>query len=181
MRKAVTDLQRDFAMTMLAEYTFPRKKAAIYGVIVGILIGYGNTFLDLDFSFRPALLGWLIAAILVVVVLHEGIHGGVGVRLGHRPVFGFEPPLVYTTYEEKIPRGHFIAIALAPLIILDILFVAMYKSDSLKLFADLGFAVNTIGSIGDVWIVLKLMRHGRGTFVQDTKTGVQVWGPETVT
>jgi hypothetical protein len=166
---------------MVAEYTFPRWKAVVYGVLVGLLIGYGNTFLEVDFTLGTApLLALVIAAIVIVVVVHEGLHGGVGMLLGHRPVFGLEPPLVYTTYKEKIPRDHLIAITLAPLIVIDIVCIALYSVGVLRLFAVLCFAVNTIGALGDVWIVLKISRHTRESLIQDTKTGVQVWSPEPV-
>ena len=46
---------------------------------------------------------------------------------------------------------------------------------SLRLFASLCFALNTIGAIGDVWIVLKILPHPRDRVFQDTKTGVEVW------
>ncbi len=98
--------------------------------------------------------------------------------LGHRPNFGLEPPLVYTTYEEKIPRDHLIAIALAPLILIDLACIAFYLLGAVRLFAVLCFAVNTIGALGDVWIVIKVSRHARDSLIQDTKTGVQVWTPE---
>ncbi len=166
-------------LVMAAEYTFPRRKAVVYGVLVGLLIGYANTFLDVDFTLRADLLvGSVLVAIVIVVVVHEGLHGGVGMLLGHRPVFGLEPPLVYTTYEEKIPRDHLIAIALAPLILIDMACIFLYLLGTLRLFAVLCFAVNTIGALGDVWIVLKIARHSRDSLIQDTKTGVQVWSPE---
>ena len=166
-------------LVMVVEYTFPRWKAVVYGILVGLLIGYGNTFLDVDFTLGTApLLGLVIAAIVIVVVVHEGLHGGVGMLLGHRPVFGLEPPLVYTTYKEKIPRDHLIAIALAPLVLIDIACIALYSLGALRLFAVLCFAVNTIGALGDVWIVLKISRHTRESLIQDTKTGVQVWSPQ---
>jgi hypothetical protein len=166
-------------LVMTAEYTFPRRKAVVYGVLVGLLIGYGNSFLDVDFTLRADLLAVLVlVAIVIVVVVHEGLHGGVGVLLGHRPVFGFEPPLVYTTYKEKIPRDHLIAIALAPLILIDMACIALYSLGTLRLFAVLCFAVNTIGALGDVWIVFKVSRHGPDSLIQDTKSGVQVWNPE---
>jgi hypothetical protein len=166
-------------LVMVAEYTFPRWKAVVYGVLVGLLIGYGNTFLEVDFTLRADLLvPVVIVAIVVVVVVHEGLHGGVGMLLGHRPVFGLEPPLVYTTYKEKIPRDHLIAIALAPLIVIDIVCIALYWVGVLRLFAVICFAVNTIGALGDVWIVLKISRHTRESLIQDTKTGVQVWSPQ---
>jgi hypothetical protein len=158
-------------------HTFPRGKATVYGIAVGVLVGIGNTYLDLDFTLRLELLASLGAAIIVVLVLHEGVHGAVGVMLGHKPTFGVEPPLVYTTFREKIPCVHFVAIALAPLLALDAVFIALYAAGVLPLFMDLCFAVNTIGAVGDVWIVLKLVRHPPTALVQDTKTGVVVYHP----
>ena len=162
-------------MVRIAEHTFPRGTATVLGVIVGILVGIGNTYLDLDFSSNVVVLSTLLVAIVAVLFLHEGIHGAVGWILGHRPTFGVEPPLVYTTFVTKLPRDHLIAVALAPLLILDALFVGLYALGVFKLFNDLAFAVNTIGSVGDLWIVAKLVRHPRASLIQDTKTGVAVW------
>ena len=159
----------------VAVYTFPRTKATVYGLGVGILVGIGNSFLVLDFEPRLALFGSLVAAIIAVLFLHEGLHGAVGAALGYKPFFGFEPPLVYTTFNERIRRTHFIAIAIAPLLVLDALFVALYTAGVLRLFMDLCFAVNTIGAVGDMWIVLKLLPHERTSVVQDTKTGIAVY------
>lgn len=104
-----------------------------------------------------------------------GLHGAVGLALGHRPIFGVEPPLVFTTFRPKIPRTHLLVIALAPLIILDAAFVVFYTLGVWRLFMNLCFAVKTIGAVGDVWIALNLVRHGPHTLIQDTKTGVKVW------
>ncbi len=169
-----TMLGHEFAK--ITEHVFPRERATLYGLGVGILVGIGNSFLDLEFPINLELALSLIGAMLMVVLLHEGVHGGVGKLLGHRPVFGVQPPLVFTTFREALPRGHFIAIAIAPLLVLDAIFVTLYAMGVLRLFMDLCFAVNTIGAMGDVWIVLKLSRHARGTAVQDTKQGIEVWG-----
>ena len=77
--------------------------------------------------------------------------------------------------KEKIPRAKFMVIALAPLVILDIVFAVMYRSGTLKLFADLCFIINTLGASGDVWVAFKLIPHPKGTLVQDTKTGIEIW------
>ena len=66
----------------IASYVFPRHKATIYGLGMGILVGIGNSFLALDFSFRWELAGTLAVAIVTVLLLHEGLHGGVGRLLG---------------------------------------------------------------------------------------------------
>ncbi len=165
-------------MVKAAEYTFPRKKATIYGVAVGILIGLGNTLLLIVFPSWLELIGWLVAALLTVLLLHEGLHGGLAKLLGYNPIFGVEPPLVFTTFNEKIERNHLMAIALAPLVALNAVFVSLYSIGVLELFSDLCFAVNTIGSIGDVWIVTKVIRHPASALIQDTKKGVEVWEME---
>ncbi len=45
------------------------------------------------------------------------------------------------------------------------------------IFWDLCFAVNTIGSVGDVWIVTRTLRHPPETLFQDTRSGVEAWLP----
>ncbi len=50
----------------VAEYTVSRVKLGVYGAGVGILLGVVNAFLDVDFTPRPALIGWLVAAIVLV-------------------------------------------------------------------------------------------------------------------
>ncbi len=165
-------------MTKIAEHNVPRRKLYLTVIFVGILSGLVNTFLDVDYSFRPALIGWFVAAVITIILIHEGIHGAVAVVLGHKPVFGIKPPFVYTTFNHKIPHGQFIFIALAPLVILDLLFGVLYAAGVLKLFSNLCFVINTLGAAGDVWITFKLIRHERGTLVQDTKTGVEVWWAE---
>lgn len=162
-------------MTKIAEHNVPRQKLYLMIIFMGLLWGVVNAFLDVDLSLRPALFEWLAAAILFVIVTHEAVHGAVAVVLGHKPLFGVRPPFVYVTFAHKIPRGQFITIALAPLVILDILFGVLYVAAMLKLFSNLCFMINTLGAAGDVWITLKLIPYERGILVQDTKTGVDVW------
>ncbi|MCZ6792489.1 MAG: DUF3267 domain-containing protein [Planctomycetota bacterium] len=162
-------------LSLVSEHRFSRKMATGYAALLGVLAGGVNLFLDVDFTLCWALLGWLGAAVITVVVLHEGVHGLVAALQGHRPIFGVKPPLVYMTLRNKVPRGDFVAIAVAPLIVLDLLFAGLYQVPQLSLFANLCFTINTIGAVGDVWIVLKLLPHERGTLVEDTKTGLEVW------
>ena len=159
----------------VAEYILPRRRATIAGLVIGVALGFVNARLGLDFTPRLELFASLAAAIVVVIVLHEGVHGAVGRLLGHRPVFGFEPPLVYTTFATKIPRGHLVAIALAPLIVLDVGFAGLYAMGQLELFAALAFLINTIGAVGDLWIVLRVLPCARGSLIEDRKSGVAVW------
>ncbi len=93
-------------------YNISRKRAVAGAALLGVLMGVANLFLDLDFTLEWALLGWLALAIVTVVPVHEGIHGLAAVLLGHKPIFGFKPPLVYVTFKTRVPRGHLIIIAL---------------------------------------------------------------------
>lgn len=166
-------------MIKVAEHTFSRKKAMGYALIVGALIGLFNTiFLPIDFTFRPLLFVWLAAALVSIIILHESVHGGTAVLFGYKPIFGFKPPFVYITFTEKIPRDRFIAISLAPLIVLGLMFGFLFAVGILRVFSYFCLFINTLGATGDVWITLKLAKHGRGTLVQDTKTGIIVWQVE---
>jgi hypothetical protein len=165
----------DEQLEKVADYTVSRVKLGVYGAFVGVLLGILNVFLDVDFTPRLALVGWVAAAVVLVVFLHEGTHGAVARLLGHRPIFGLKPPLVYVTFDKKIPRGHLIAIAVAPFLFLDIVFAALYAAGVLKLFWSLCFGINTLGATGDLWITGRVLPQDRGTLVQDTKTGVEIW------
>ena len=165
-------------MKRVAECALPRKALSGVGIALGLLAGFANSLLDIDMSLTPSLFGWLLASLIVVVALHEGTHGAVAALLGYKPLFGLRPPLVYVTFADKLPRGHLILVAIAPFVILDLLFGLLFARGTLKLFCDLSLIINSIGSVGDIWVVLKLIGAPRGAWIQDTKTGFEVWIPD---
>ncbi len=162
-------------MKKVAEYTPPRRTLYAIGVALGVLAGFANSLLGINTSFTSSLPGWLLVSLSVVILLHEGTHASVAASLGYKPLFGLKPPLVYVTLTKKVPRVRFMMVAIAPLVVLDMLFVLVYAGGRLKLFCDLSLIINTIGSVGDMWIVLKLIRAPKGSLIQDTKTGFEVW------
>ena len=165
-------------LVLLKDHVFPRGAATIVGVVVGIGIGIGNAMLGVLFPSWLATLGLLILSLAVVLFLHEGLHGLAGKVLGYAPIFGVDPPLVFTTFNEKIRRTDLVIIALAPLVILDAVFVASYMLGPWKIFWNLCFTVNTIGAIGDCWISWKVLGHPADIWFQDTKSGTQAWTVE---
>jgi hypothetical protein len=147
-----------------------------YGTGVGVLAGILNAYYPLiDFRIRASFFGWLAAAVVAVIFLHEAVHGAVARLCGHRPIFGMRPPYFYTTFTEKVPRGHFMVIGLAPLVVLNTICIWLFAAGVLREFAYFCLLVNTIGAVGDLWIILKLSGHDRGTLIQDTKDGIEVW------
>jgi hypothetical protein len=159
----------------VAEHTPARSTLCAIGVAIGVLAGIVNAHLGIDMSLRASLFKWLLASIIVVVALHEGAHGAVAALLGHKPLFGVRPPLVYVTFTGKLPRGHYMLVAMTPFIILNFLFGFLYARGALKLFCDLSLIINSIGSVGDIWVVLKLTGGPKGAWIQDTKSGFEVW------
>jgi hypothetical protein len=162
-------------MRKVGEHTPARSTLCAIGVATGVLAGIVNAHLGIDMSLSASLFEWLLASIIVVVALHEGTHGAAAALLGHKPLFGFRPPLVYVTFADKLPLGHYMLVAAAPFIILNILFGFLYAQGVLKLFCDLSLIINSIGSVGDIWVVLKLTRGPKGALIQDTKRGFEVW------
>ena len=78
-----------------------------------------------------------------------------------------------------MPRGAFLLTALAPLVVLNAVFTVLLLGGILPAFSYLALLINTLGSIGDLWIVIKLAPHARSIFVKDTMTGIEVWTPKT--
>ena len=117
----------------------------------------------------------LVASIIFIVIVHESVHGSVALLFGFKPIFGLKIPLVYVTFTKKIQRGRFIVIALAPLFILNAVFGIFFAMNFIKVFSYFCLIINTLGSVGDIWMTVKLLPHEKGTLVQDTKTGIEVW------
>lgn len=165
-------------MRKVAEHSPSRGILCAISIVIGVLAGFVNTHLGIDLSLQASLLVWLLLAIFVVVVLHEGTHGAVAMLLGYKPVFGLKLPLVYVTFTKKVKRRHYMLVAIAPFVILSFLFGFLYFRGTLNLFYYLSFLANLIGSVGDLWVVLKLAGGPQGAWIQDTNTGFEVWVPE---
>ena len=159
----------------VADHTSARRTLYAIGVAIGVLAGFANAHLDIDMSLRASLFEWLLASIIVVLLLHEATHGAVAALLGHKPLFGLRPPLVYVTFADKVPRGHYVLVAITPFVILNLLFGFLYVRGVLKLFCDLSLIINSIGSVGDIWVMIKLTGGPKGALIQDTKSGFEVW------
>ena len=176
----MTDDGGDVPLVKVAEHKINRRKAVIACFIIGIGAGLCNAILDRPeflWPFPLELLYWVLAAIPTVLILHEGLHGLAALALGHRPVFGVKFPLFFTTFRHKLPRGVLIVVALTPLVVIDGVGMILYLKDILPLFSLICVEVNTIGAVGDCWIVMKLLGHERGTLIQDTMSGIEVWRP----
>ncbi|QCC49528.1 DUF3267 domain-containing protein (plasmid) [Halobellus limi] len=122
----------------------------------------------------------LVGVLLLVIVPHELCHG-FGIRFfGGEPRFGlgvayFVFPYAFATTETRFSRNQFIAIALAPLVLLSLLGVPLMLVFEWPWLA-LPLALNAGGAVGDLWMALTLMRYPPAVTVVDTTTGLEIYG-----
>src|SRR5229473_3473134 len=119
-----------------------------------------------------------IVAYLVVLPLHEGIHGLAFSFWGGKPYFGTKLPfaLYCGAKNQLFRRNQYLVVGLAPLVIITlvgIIFTLLSPGlASYTIFATVG---NFSGAAGDVLGTMKLLQQPESVLVEDTETGFRVW------
>jgi hypothetical protein len=110
-------------------------------------------------------IGAVIAAILLTLILHELTHGFMMKMFGAAPQYGvlWKQLMFYATSPGFVYRRNaFIAIALAPLILLSTLVVAgmwLLSGTLWVLLLGMCAAINASGAIGDLWMTVIVLRY----------------------
>jgi len=148
----------------------------LFSVTVGLLGGrYITEFVIL---FSDVLLGASIALVLVPL-LHEAVHGIAAMLAGVRPSYGIGPGFAYTTFPEPVAKRAYLAIGLAPLVVLSALglplAVVWDGGAGLVLFF---LVVNAAGAIGDLWMSWRIALQPRNALFVDLADGFAVLAPE---
>lgn len=131
----------------------------------------------------PLWLG-LIVVLLVVLPLHEGLHGLAIRWVGHRPRYGLllSKGALYATADNALfPRNVFIVIALAPLVGITLLgmLLMLVLPDGLGYYAALAVVLNAGSAIGDLWMVRVVLRYSSAALVRDEADSLRLYLPET--
>lgn len=133
---------------------------------------------------RPLLLfGSLILSTVLMVVLHEAVHGlFFWLFTGRRPLFGFKGLYAYAasppgTY---LPRDQYLLVGIAPLVALSLAGTALLPFVPLAGLPVLLFFLigNASGSVGDLLVIAWLLRMPPDTFLQDVGDKMTAYGPE---
>ena len=136
--------------------------------------------LDLHLTFGGVLL-WLLINILgaiVILPLHELLHGLTFLLWGGRPFFGAKLPfaLYCGARQQLFRRNQYLAVGLAPLVIITLvaLLLTLFSPilASYTLFANLS---NFSGAVGDLWSVFRVARLPTNTLIEDTDAGYRAW------
>jgi hypothetical protein len=121
-----------------------------------------------------ALLAANVVAYVVMLPLHEALHAAVILALGGGPRFGLKLPFAaYCTAPGQVfARNGYLAVALAPLIVLSALGAgATWLWPQLGACIVLGLAGNVSGAVGDLASSVRLLRLPASALVTDTDTG----------
>lgn len=124
---------------------------------------------------------WLlinVIAYIVVLPLHEAVHGLAFAFWGGKPYFGTKLPLaLYCGAKNQLfRRDHYLVVGLAPLVVITlagIVFTLLApNAASYTLFATIG---NFSGAAGDLMVALRLLRQPPHILIEDTATGYRAW------
>jgi hypothetical protein len=145
-------------------------------VVMGILYGSaGRVVVDA----ASLLLFWPLAFI-ATLPLHELVHAAFVLLFGGRPTFGAGikaglPYLYVTNPGRRFTRNQFLAIALAPLVVIDVAALALVVVHPGWTWAAVAFVANTSGAVGDIWVFGLLLRFPPSALVEDRTLGFAVW------
>jgi hypothetical protein len=129
----------------------------------------------------PTVFGLALA--VGVLILHECVHAVFVALVGHKPRFGakLDKGVLYVTTDQGLfRRGEFIAVALAPLVLLSIIALALIYAlpDSVGFWIGVAALVNASGAIGDLWMTWVALRYPREVIVRDEADGIRLYMPK---
>lgn len=164
--------------------------AALLPAAVMILVLFGWWLPVVRAQFAPPADGdftlpvWLtvLAALLIVLPLHELIHG-VAIQLcGHRARYGMNlsKGVLYATADQALfRRNEYLLVALLPLVVITLLGMALLLmvSEWLVTAVSVAVIVNAGGAIGDLWAAAIVRRSPPEALVRDEEDSFRVYMP----
>jgi hypothetical protein len=128
----------------------------------------------------------LLVTLVVVIILHELIHGIAFLASGRKPYFGYRLirkffPVFYTSFRgAPISRNRYVVSCLAPFAVFTVvcLVISALVSDyhTAVIFL-LTMAINASASTGDLWITWNVHKYGARILFEDTIDGFNWYLP----
>lgn len=138
----------------------------------------GVISLKLSFWGVLAWIGINLVAYLIILPIHELLHGLVFFAFGGRPYFGARLPLaLYCGARNQLfRRNAYLLVGLAPLVVITVLGIVFTclapVAASYILLATVG---NVSGAAGDILVAWRLRHLSPHVLVEDTDTGYRAW------
>lgn len=123
----------------------------------------------------------LFASVIFLLLLHELIHGfSFWIFTRSKPVFALRPLYAYAAAPDWfIPARQYWIVGLAPLLLIGVtgLLLISVAPAGWSQASVFWVALNTAGSVGDLFIVARLLRLAPGSLVKDTGDSVSFFEP----
>jgi hypothetical protein len=135
-------------------------------------------------EFRVDLASVFLVVVLCVVLmlLHEAVHGAAMLLFGARPTFGATlvarsmPALYATAPGHRFTRLQYLAVSLTPAVLISGLGLPLTLA-SWGGYLVLPLAVHLGGCVGDFAATLRLGREPNGTMCEDLRDGIRFYRP----
>ncbi|WP_162909628.1 DUF3267 domain-containing protein [Aggregatilinea lenta] len=149
-------------------------------IVLGLLRAYHRLGAPLVIDALPDDLptGIGIALALLVLPLHEWVHGLMITYMGHRPRYGVKLLVLFATSDGGLfRRNEFVAIALAPLIVLSLvgIAIALFLPVGLAQWPTLAIMFNAAGAIGDLWMAAAALRFDPSALIRDEEDSMRIF------
>ncbi len=123
---------------------------------------------------------WLIAIFVLIVVIHEGLHGLAIRWAGHKPRFGMilSKGAFYATADGAyFWRNDFVVIALAPIVVMTLagMLLVWLLPDTAGYYVALGVVLNAANAIGDLWMTVVVLHFPALVLVQDEADSIRIF------
>jgi Putative zincin peptidase len=152
---------------------------------IALLVAAAVAFGAVAISLHPGLrvgAKEMVLALLLLIPLHEGVHALVYRAFGGRPRFGagvhnFVPYAYVGCPGQWFSRNQFVVVALAPLIVLDLVGLLLLGSAPIAATVLALMVFNTAGAVGDLWTTAVVLQRPAWIRFQDSGTGFTAWAP----
>lgn len=149
-------------------------------VVLGMLVIYRDLGRPLVIDALPKTIPtWVgVALVLLVLPLHEWIHGLMITYVGHRPRYGVKLMVLFATSDGALfRRNEFIQIALAPLVVISAvgLVAMLFVPTDLSAWIGLAVMVNAAGAIGDLWMTAVALRFDPSALIRDEEDSMRIF------
>ena len=124
----------------------------------------------------PSQLGLLL--VVLILPLHELVHGVVIARYGHKPRYGVKLFVLFATSDGALfRRNEFVRIALAPLVVISIVgsVIMLFLPFGLGYWIALAITLNAAGAIGDLWMTAVALRYDSSALVRDEADSMRIF------
>ncbi|MBN2471235.1 MAG: DUF3267 domain-containing protein [Anaerolineae bacterium] len=193
----MTDLTPPPGYRLAHRFTLTRRSTLIWLNVIGTLlfvIALAAIFAVLvfyDSQGAPLVIGTLpdafpawgyVLLLAGTLILHEALHGAAILIFGKRPRFGAKLTrlVLYTTSDAYFPRGQYLTITLAPLVVIALLGIPglLLLPRGLAIWAGLMVAMNTASAVGDLWTAAVIASFPTETLFHDEADGMSAFLPE---